>query len=115
VTDDETPEIVVQAFAECLPKLADTALRFLETSQFFRQKSHHHHTNAQTAEGSPGSRNPTLSTSAPTASSAVSTVKLSVFQKEVEEIRNAFKDIVVIMLRDDAPTAVKKAIVSNVC
>jgi phosphoinositide-3-kinase regulatory subunit 4 len=38
VNEAEAEELVLQAYAESLPKLADTARRFLETSQFFKQK-----------------------------------------------------------------------------
>lgn len=131
--------MVVQSFAECLPKLADTALRFLETSQFFRQKSHHHHHGALSNSGgsspsslgsssgeSPGGasmpKNASSgslslsgsSVSMPTSSASISSTPHSVFQREIEEIRNAFKDVFILMLRDDAPGSVKKAILSNV-
>jgi len=87
--DNEEPdELILQAYAESLPRMAETARRFLETAQFFKQKQQKDNVTAD---------NKSVQTN---------------FQREIDELRQAFKEVVNLMLRADSPTSVKKAIIS---
>lgn len=89
-SNEEPEELVREAYAECLARLAETAKRFLEFSQIFKQNA----AEVTTTE-----------------KDSLSAYQAS-YDSELTEIQDIFYEIVVEMLTKDVSRAVKRTVLS---